>query len=61
MVRRKERVLGVWMNTQSETFVNVPESYSVATTRVPQDITDPMSYKRLSLGADNLHIEPRDR
>lgn len=61
VVRRKERVLGVWMNTQSETFVNVPESYSVATTRVPQDITDPMSYKRLSLGADNLHIEPRDR
>ena len=61
VVRRKDRVLGVWVNMQSETFVNVPVSYSVATTRQPQDITDPASYKQLSLGADNLHIEPLDR
>lgn len=61
VVRRKDRVLGMWINMQSETFTNVPVSYSVATTRQPQDITDPNSYKRLSLGADNLHIEPLDR
>ncbi len=60
MVRRKDRVLGVWVNMESETFVNVPVSYSVATTRQPQDITDTGSYKRLSLGADNLHIQPLD-
>jgi len=61
VVRRKDRVLGVWINLHSETFTNVPVSYSVATTRMPQDITDTGSYKRLSLGADNLHIEPLDR
>ena len=61
VVRRKDRVLGMWINMASETFVNVPTSYSVATTRMPQDITDANSYKRLSLGADNLHIEPIDR
>lgn len=61
VVRRKDRVLGMWINTASETFTNVPVSYSVATTRMPQDITDPNSYRRLSLGADNLHIEPLDR
>lgn len=61
VVRRKERVLGMWINMASETFVNVPVSYSVATTRMPQDVTDPDSYRRLSLGADNLHIEPLDR
>ncbi|RLP28338.1 TIGR02186 family protein [Mesorhizobium sp. YM1C-6-2] len=61
VVRRKDRVLGVWINLHSETFTNVPVSYSVATTRMPQDITDTDSYKRLSLGADNLHIEPLDR
>ena len=60
IVRRKDRVLGVWVNMESETFVNVPVSYSVATTRQPQDITDTGSYKRLSLGADNLHIQPLD-
>lgn len=58
VVRRKDRFLGMWINMQSETFVNVPVSYSVATTRAPQDITDPNSYRQLALGADNLHIEP---
>jgi uncharacterized protein (TIGR02186 family) len=60
IVRRKSRVLGMWINTRSETFLNVPISYSLATTRMPQDITDAMSYKRLSLGADNIHLEPEN-
>lgn len=61
VVRRKDRVLGMWINMESETFTNVPVSYSVATTRMPQDITDTNSYRQLSLGADYLHIEPVDR
>ena len=61
VVRRKGRFLGMWINMASETFVNVPVSYSVATTRVLQDITDPNNYRQLSLGADNLHIEPLDK
>lgn len=57
VVRRKSRVLGMWINTRSEMFDNVPISYSLATTRMPQDITDTQNYKRLSLGADNIHLE----
>jgi uncharacterized protein (TIGR02186 family) len=60
VVRRKDRFLGMWINSASETFVNVPVSYSMATTRMPQDITDPNNYRQLALGADNLHIEPLD-
>jgi len=60
VVRRKDRVLGVWVNLESETFENVPMSYSVATTRPLQDITDPNSYKQLSLGASNLYMQPTD-
>jgi uncharacterized protein (TIGR02186 family) len=60
VVRRKDRVLGVWINTQSETFVNVPSSYSVATTRVYQDITTTDSYRQLSLGPDYIHMQPAD-
>ena len=60
VVRRKDRVLGVWVNLDSETFENVPVSYSVATTRPPQDITEPNSYKQLSLGASNLYMQPAD-
>ncbi|TIP64839.1 MAG: TIGR02186 family protein, partial [Mesorhizobium sp.] len=29
VVRRKDRVLGIWINLESETFKNVPVSYSV--------------------------------
>ena len=61
VVRRKSRVLGMWINTWSETFVNVPMSYSVATTRVWQDITGPENYRQLALGADNIALMPQDR
>ena len=58
VVREKTRVVGMWINTRHETFVNVPISYSIATTRPPQDITDPQNFKRLSLGIDNLYLQP---
>ncbi|MBX3570518.1 MAG: TIGR02186 family protein [Rhizobiaceae bacterium] len=60
-VRRKDRILGIWINTLQEGFVGVPESYSIATTRMPQDITDPNSYRQLALGIDYLHVQPVDR
>jgi uncharacterized protein (TIGR02186 family) len=61
VVRRKDRILGMWINTASETFVNVPMSYSVATTRALQDITDQRSYRRLSLGVSNIYLRPEDK
>jgi uncharacterized protein (TIGR02186 family) len=61
LVRRKDRVLGMWINTESETFVNVPASYSVATTRNFQDIAVPATYRQLSLGPDYMHLEALDR
>src|SRR5690606_15553208 len=61
VVRRKSRVLGMWINTWSETFINVPVSYSVATTRVWQDITSPDSYRQMALGPDNIALIPQDR
>jgi len=60
VVRRKDRVLGMWINMESEAFENVPVSYSVATTRPFQDITDPASYKRLSLGVGNIYMQPAE-
>jgi uncharacterized protein (TIGR02186 family) len=61
VVRRKDRILGMWINTVSETFVNVPVSYSVATTRALQDITDPKTYRQLALGADSLYLQPAEQ
>ena len=61
VVRRKDRVFGMWINMEAKPFDNVPVSYSVATTRMPQDITDDTSYRQLALGADNIFLEPMDR
>ncbi|GLS29341.1 conserved hypothetical protein [Mesorhizobium albiziae] len=61
VVRRKGRVLGMWINTRSETFLNVPISYSVSTTRAFQDMTTPTSYKQLSLGPANIYMEPENK
>src|SRR5690606_26231841 len=58
VVRRKDRVLGMWINTQSETFVNVPASYAVSTTRALQDMADPSMYRQLSLGIETIHLQP---
>ena len=60
VVRRKDRVLGVWVNLESETFDNVPVSYSMASTRPLQDITEPNSYKQLSLGPANIYMQPAE-
>jgi len=60
VVRRKDRILGMWINVESQTFVNVPVSYSLATTRMLQDITDPKSYRQLALGSDNLYLQPEE-
>ncbi|MDN2567783.1 TIGR02186 family protein [Aquibium sp. A9E412] len=58
VVRKKTRVFGMWINTDSVVFVGVPASYAMAMTRMPQDITDEESYRRLSLGADYIHLQP---
>lgn len=58
VVRRKDRIFGIWINAASETFASVPLSYSVAMTRAPQDITDEKNYKLLSLGIDNIYFRP---
>jgi uncharacterized protein (TIGR02186 family) len=55
-VRKKTRVLGVWVNTQSQSFTNVPTSYAVATTRPMQDIAQPVMYQRLALGSENIFM-----
>jgi uncharacterized protein (TIGR02186 family) len=61
VVRKKTRVLGMWINTQSQTFVNVPMSYSLATSRAMQDITSPNTYRQMALGSENISISPLDR
>lgn len=57
-VRRKERVFGIWMNTQSMTFEQTPESYSIASTKPLDDIQPLAQLNRLGLGINHLTLSP---
>lgn len=60
VVRKKERYLGVWVNADFETFLGVPLSYSLASTRNLQDIADDKLYRQLSVGVRNFYLRPED-
>ena len=57
-VRRKERFFGIWVNRQSMTFERTPESYSLASTRLVDDIAPASTLNSLGLGIDHLALSP---
>ena len=53
--RRKERVLGIWTNMGSRTFLNVPSYLAVLSNQPFEQITNPETVRQLQLGlADKL-------
>lgn len=54
-VRRKDRIAGIWMNTDSMTFQNVPSFYSVAATQ-PLDGIEPYVRAQQEMGLDHLNL-----
>lgn len=54
-VRRKERIAGIWMNTHSMTFQNVPAFYSVASSENLDEI-DPFVRSQQEIGLDHLNL-----
>lgn len=60
VVRKKARYLGVWVNADSETFLGVPLSYSLASTRNLQDIAEEKIFRQLSVGVRNFYLAPQD-
>lgn len=58
VVRRKERVAGIWVNGESLTFRDVPAYYRVAASRPLADITGPKTLDRLDIGTDRLELIP---
>ena len=57
-VRKKERVLGIWMNTESMTFQQVPESYSIASTRQIDVLDQGPSFSSVGVGIEHLPLDP---
>lgn len=59
IMREKKRHLGVWVNADALSFVDVPAFYSLAATRELRDITSIQTYRELGLGVDYLPLRTK--
>lgn len=57
-VRRKERVLGVWVNRHSMTFELAPESYSLSSTRNVDQIASEQVLNNIGVGLQHIRLDP---
>ena len=55
-VRRKDRVAGIWINTESITFPNVPGYYAVASSRPLEVTAESPVLQREQIGIDNVNF-----
>ena len=56
-VRRKERKLGIWVNGASQSFNNVPASYSLASTSKLEDLAPTQRLVFRQIGIKNLNLQ----
>jgi uncharacterized protein (TIGR02186 family) len=57
--RRKSRVLGIWVNTDSRTFIDVPSYLAILTNKPTEAIADADTLRRLQVGFDNFQLPQR--
>lgn len=57
--RRKDRVLGIWVNVDSREFLRVPSYLGILSNRPIADITDPDTARRLQLGLNHIILTQR--
>lgn len=61
VVRRKGQVGGIWMNTESVSFRNVPVYYDLALSKPADSLADPSLLERYEIGLDALNFEELGR
>lgn len=57
-IRRKEKVLGIWMNVDAVRFETAPGFYAVATSAPSTRLTDERTAAIYELGLDHLQLSP---
>lgn len=58
IARRKSDVFGIWVNTQSITFSDVPSYYAIASTRPLDEIADPIVLRQRDIGFEQIQMQP---
>jgi uncharacterized protein (TIGR02186 family) len=61
VVRRKQRMAGIWVNRRNLTFRRVPAFYAVATTREITDFAPDSVLSRHQIGAEHLRFDRPQR
>jgi uncharacterized protein (TIGR02186 family) len=59
-VRRKEKILGVWINGSSAVFRDAPSFYAVAASHPLGDIASQDSMIKHSIGLEHVKLQPRE-
>lgn len=59
-VRRKERIAGIWMNTDAHPFQDIPAFYALAATRPLAEIRAETAFTRHQIGLGALKLKERD-
>jgi len=57
-VRKKGKILGVWINRSSAVFHDAPSFYAVAASKPLKDIAVPENLTRHAIGLDNVKLQP---
>lgn len=56
VVRRKEKIFGIWVNRKARTYGDVPSFYAMASNRDLADIASKTVLREVQLGIDNLAL-----
>jgi uncharacterized protein (TIGR02186 family) len=59
-VRRKERIAGIWLNTDRVDFQGVPSFYAVASSKPLDELMTPEVQERADVGVNHLKLVPAD-
>lgn len=58
VTRRKSNVAGIWINTQSIVFENVPSYYMISSTRPINEISTPSVFDEHQIGFRHVRVDP---
>src|SRR5690606_35140518 len=58
VTRRKDRVAGIWINTDAVSFQSAPSYYAALTNRPIDDLGSPVVLRRTQTGLANIRLDP---
>lgn len=61
IVRKKDRIGGIWINASARAYKDVPSFYSVLSRNELKNVSDPSILNSMGIGIDNLRARPVDQ